>query len=296
MVSFHHAYQARLRGVNEQLLPPHAREAYRFMTLPLPMAAHERAAAHTRPPCEGMARSFMPAHTTCLPTPGAAPHNPPPTEGLLIDLTDAAPSPPTSPPSSPSPPPCQSQAALPSPTPQPPSPRARPACEPLALDAEGDLPPDVPGIWASLTHRTARFITHVQDGVHDVYVGRPSVHVPDSPALFGNPFSRRGESHLSQVASTELHRQYVLSDPSIVSSVRRELAALANCTDSELAELMVSTDPVSDAAKQELASFTFPLRNLDEVRRLLACRHAAPTTLLAGEFSGAMRGELLRAG
>eukprot|EP00965_Chrysotila_dentata_P009744 317484-Pleurochrysis_carterae.AAC.1 len=59
---------------------------------------------------------------------------------------------------------------------------------------------------------------------------------------------------------------------------------------------MVCTNPVSDAAKQELESFTFPLRDLDEVKRLLSCQHSAPTTLLAGEFSGAMRSELLRAG
>eukprot|EP00965_Chrysotila_dentata_P059534 1975771-Pleurochrysis_carterae.AAC.1 len=56
---------------------------------------------------------------------------------------------------------------------------------------------------------------------------------------------------------------------------------------------MISRLPISPAARAELGTFAFPLRELSEVHRLLACEHAAPLTLLAGEFSGAMRDELL---
>ena len=39
----------------------------------------------------------------------------------------------------------------------------------------------------------------------------------------------------------------------------------------------------------EWASFDWPLRDLDELRRLLQCEHIRPTILIGGEFSGAMR-------
>ena len=42
-------------------------------------------------------------------------------------------------------------------------------------------------------------------------------------------------------------------------------------------------------AQEELSSFTFPLRSLDEVRRLRLCRSAAPTDLVGFEFTGAVR-------
>ena len=40
---------------------------------------------------------------------------------------------------------------------------------------------------------------------------------------------------------------------------------------------------------QELAGFTWPITTLDEFRRLLACRHASPHTLVGFEFTGAVR-------
>eukprot|EP00965_Chrysotila_dentata_P090249 2978217-Pleurochrysis_carterae.AAC.1 len=49
---------------------------------------------------------------------------------------------------------------------------------------------------------------------------------------------------------------------------------------------------VSAAAKAELDTFTFPLTSNEEVKRLLACEHASPTTLHGGEFSGALRDKL----
>ena len=45
----------------------------------------------------------------------------------------------------------------------------------------------------------------------------------------------------------------------------------------------------SEAAQAELSGFSFPLRSLDDVRRLRRCRFAAPTDLVGFEFTGAMR-------
>ena len=45
-------------------------------------------------------------------------------------------------------------------------------------------------------------------------------------------------------------------------------------------------------ARRELADFVFPLRSLDDVRRLLLCRFIAPTDLVGFEFSGAVRQSL----
>eukprot|EP00965_Chrysotila_dentata_P006252 203933-Pleurochrysis_carterae.AAC.1 len=87
MVSIHHAYQARLRGIRVSLLPPPAREAHRFMTQPLPLAAHELGESPRRPPCEGMAHSFMPGSAQATPSASNSIQ-------ALIDLTDAPPSPP----------------------------------------------------------------------------------------------------------------------------------------------------------------------------------------------------------
>lgn len=42
-------------------------------------------------------------------------------------------------------------------------------------------------------------------------------------------------------------------------------------------------------ARVELAQFTFPLRTLADVRRLMACEFIAPTAVVGFEFSGAMR-------
>eukprot|EP00965_Chrysotila_dentata_P093533 3090084-Pleurochrysis_carterae.AAC.1 len=72
------------------------------------------------------------------------------------------------------------------------------------------------------------------------------------------------------------------------------MAVVASCSDDDLQLLILPPSAPSAAAQRELASFDSPLRSLHDVRRLLACRHAAPTALVAGEFSGALRFELLR--
>ena len=46
----------------------------------------------------------------------------------------------------------------------------------------------------------------------------------------------------------------------------------------------------------EFRSFTWPLRSLDEVKRLLKCRLIAPSDLVGYEFSGAVRTALERRG
>ena len=52
-----------------------------------------------------------------------------------------------------------------------------------------------------------------------------------------------------------------------------------------------------DALKMaELGSFSWPLRTVADVQRLLGCQYARPTDLVAFEFSGAMRSALEKRG
>ena len=48
----------------------------------------------------------------------------------------------------------------------------------------------------------------------------------------------------------------------------------------------------SAEAEIELASFEWPITEVDELRRLLRCEHIAPTWLLLGEFTGAQAEQL----
>eukprot|EP00965_Chrysotila_dentata_P101076 3338236-Pleurochrysis_carterae.AAC.1 len=94
---------------------------------------------------------------------------------------------------------------------------------------------------------------------------------------------------METAAAVERHRNDLLSDPDRIADVRSELAgkrlgcwcseppchcrtlaAVANCTTSELGRITVVRNELSPEAAQKLASFQFPLRSLDDVLRLLA--------------------------
>ena len=78
--------------------------------------------------------------------------------------------------------------------------------------------------------------------------------------------------------------------------VNRHLVALAHVS-SPLSDQPAREDSellAGDAAAAEWASFDWPLRSVDEVKRLLACTHIAPTVLIGGEFLTALRSDLER--
>ena len=56
-----------------------------------------------------------------------------------------------------------------------------------------------------------------------------------------------------------------------------------------------AVDP-AEGARAELAQFTFPLRTLEDVRRLLRCAFIAPSAVVGFEFSGAVRQSLEASG
>ena len=171
-------------------------------------------------------------------------------------------------------------------------------------------------LWHELVERWRHLVVHARHDAHyDVYVGRPRQSESQHDAPYGNRHVLRNRSCATERACcVERHRRDLCADRDFVARVRRELrgrtlgcwcspdschghtlAAIANCTAAELARLL---PPRLDAEalslrEAELATFAFPLTDLAEVRRLLACRYAAPTILLGGEFSGAVRDELL---
>ena len=170
---------------------------------------------------------------------------------------------------------------------------------------------------AILIQRWQHLVVHVRYSFFEVYIGRPRSAQGETAesAPWGCPFVCADNSCSSERESClTRYRRHLFMNPDIIFRARQELAgkilgcwctprschgdllaALANCTAAELRHVLpVSlTTEQQQARDRELASFSFPLTSVAEVQRLLATRHASPTVLLGGEFSGAVRDELL---
>ena len=166
-----------------------------------------------------------------------------------------------------------------------------------------------------LIERWRHLVVHVRHDGGDVYVGRPreargetfreapwglppcSDSNSDRSLRFSNFRSEllRDRARIALLRATLGGKTLGAWDPTSEFCHGHLLAALANCTSEELHRVLPQIlSPAEQSARtDELASFSFPLTELSEVRRLLSCRHASPTILLGGEFSGALRDELL---
>ena len=73
--------------------------------------------------------------------------------------------------------------------------------------------------------------------------------------------------------------------------VREYVVADSNSGYAEREQDLLPDRPKTRAAlhAEEVASFQWPLRSVEDVVRLLQTSHAAPTDIVGCEFSGAMR-------
>ena len=192
------------------------------------------------------------------------------------------------------------------------------ALDPLVMAAECDDPLELSpaALLGLLIDRWRHLVVHVRKSDYEVYIGRPRVAQGEtsSEAPWGlpEPLSEH-PTDAERERSLCSHRRALFSDRNRILKARSELAgkvlgcwcephgchghllaALANCTPSELARVLPPrVDPEHRRLRDaELATFSFPLTSLEEVRRLLATQYASPTILLGGEFSGAVGGEL----